>query len=275
MRYGLYSPTAVTRLGSSDACAFQLGPLRASVERIGMENHTLISRDLIPRQLAGQYFQNLVKVGPTEANTAVDWLEQATIKLSLSDCAKELRVFAEDKGVKLSQPESLLEAFFSLEGLRCSLEWSGPAVIQLLLEDAKKSDSIPSDFDEESFRRILERFFRNSKKLEQTVKAQRVYDGLVPNYEGCSSMVEFRPIYDESRETIVNGIITATLTVNVREVDVDGALKKYSFQVDAKDIGELLEELTRLRKKFKTLRAMTDNHVTLLNPSRSLELADE
>jgi hypothetical protein len=83
-----------------------------------MERHTLISRELLPRQLALQFFQTLLKTSPLELATAIDWVQEATIKLSLSDCAKDLAGFAQKKNIVISTPEAVLEALFSLEGLR-------------------------------------------------------------------------------------------------------------------------------------------------------------
>ena len=237
-----------------------------------MESHTLISRELIPRQLALQYFQTLLKTDAEELQVAIDWIETATITLSLEDSARDLRNFAKDKQVEIAYPESLLEALFSLEGLRCSLEWTGQAVLQLLLEDAKTGKSIPKDFDEGKFRKSLGRFFGNSAKLERTLKAQRVYDGFLPNYESCSSLVDFRPIYEEKREQIINGIIAATMSISVRDVDGELLTNTYSFQLDAKDIDDMLEELSRLKTKLKALKNLAEGQVKLLNPSRSLKI---
>jgi hypothetical protein len=239
-----------------------------------MERHTLISRELLPRQLALQFFQTLLKTSPLELATAIDWVQEATIKLSLSDCAKDLAGFAQKKNIVISTPEAVLEALFSLEGLRCSLEWSGTAVLQFLLDDARKAKVIPENFDENQFRQLIDRFFTNAPKLERTLKAQRIYDGLLPNYESCSSVVDFRPVYDEARDIIVNGIIAATLIIEAREVEPDQEVQKYAFQVDAADVEQLLEELSRIKKKLKVLKELAERHTQLLNPSRSLKVED-
>jgi hypothetical protein len=147
-------------------------------------------------------------------------------------------------------------------------------VLQFLLDDARKAKVIPENFDENQFRQLIDRFFTNAPKLERTLKAQRIYDGLLPNYESCSSVVDFRPVYDEARDIIVNGIIAATLIIEAREVEPDQEVQKYAFQVDAADVEQLLEELSRIKKKLKVLKELAERHTQLLNPSRSLKVED-
>jgi hypothetical protein len=201
-----------------------------------MESHHLITRETIPRHLALQFFQTLVNCNPEELAIAVDWIKEATITLSLSDCARDLANFSEKRGVKVSQPEPVLEALFSLEGLRSSLNWSGSTLVEYLTDDAQKTKLITAEFDVSKINELLSRFFETSAKLERTLKAQRIYDGLLPNYESCSSLVEFRPVFDETRGKIVNGIIAATLTIEMRSGEPSTEVEKVSVQLDAADI---------------------------------------
>lgn len=239
-----------------------------------MESHNLISREAMPRQFALRFFQTLANRAKADLETAVDWVESATITLSLTDCAKNLVEFAEQKGTKITQPESILEALFSLEGLRYSLNWSGTQLVEYLTDDAKKAELIPKDFDGVQFAASLDRFFAKSEKLERTLRAQRVYDGLLPNYQSCSSLVEFRPVFDEAREHLVNGIITATLTIEMRSDQSNADLEKVSVQLDATDIEQMLTELDRMKRKLRLLKefAETGRNTILLNPSRSLRV---
>jgi hypothetical protein len=234
-----------------------------------MESHHLITRDGVPRQLALGYFETVASSDPVQLDVTVDWIEQAVITLSLADCARDVRKFAGDKGLDISNPESISEALFSLEGLRVSLDWSATDLIEYLTSTAKKAERIPPRVDVSRFQKALDRFFSNSAKLERTLKAQRIYDGLLPNYESCSSLVEFRPVFDEARKKVLHGIISATLTIEMRANEYPAKLKKVSVQLDAADIDQLQLELTRLKKKISLLKERESADITLLNPSRA------
>ena len=240
-----------------------------------MENHHLITRETVPLALALQSFKTLIDCNPEEFGIAIDWVKEATITLSLSDCAADLARFAEKRGIKVSQPESVLKALFSLEGLRASIGWTGADLVEYLKDEAKEKQLILAESDTSKIVALLTRFFEASAKLERTMKAQRIYDGLLPNYEACSSLVEFRPVFDETREKIVNGIIAATLTIEMRSEEFETEGKKVSVQLDAGDIDQLLSELTRLKRKIKLLRELSEGNTVLLNPSRSINVDNE
>lgn len=233
-----------------------------------MERHHLISREAFPRALALQYFQKLIDAAAALPIT-IDWVEEATITLSLSDCAEDLASFAGKRGVQVSNPESILEALFSLEGLRASLNWTSTDLVNFLADEAKKTKPA-QDIETSKIVESLNRFFAVSDKLERTRKAQRVYDGLLPRYDACSSLVEFRPVFDEARQKIVNGIIAATLTIEMSSEEFEE--KKVSVQLDAADIDQLLAELARLKAKLKLLRKLAESNTVLLNPTRSLNV---
>ncbi len=240
-----------------------------------MESHKLITRETIPRHLALQFFQTLITCDSAALKIAIDCTKQATIRVSLSDCAEDLDSYAEKAGTKISQPESILEALFSLEGLRSSIKWTGANLIEYLGEEAKKTQLIKAESDVSQVAELLKSFFENSAKLDRTLKAQRIYDGLLPNYETCSSLVEFRPVFDDTRESIVNGIIAATLTIQMRAEESTGEVKKISVQLDALDVDQLLAELTRLKGKIRLLKDLAEKNTVLLNPSRSIDIKDE
>jgi hypothetical protein len=240
-----------------------------------MESHHLITRGTIPLTLALQSFQTLINCDAAELGIAIDWVKEATITLSLSDCASDLARFAEKRGIKVSQPESVLKALFSLEGLRASINWTGANLVEYLKDEAKNKRLIPAESDTSKIVALLRRFFEASAKLERTLKAQRIYDGLLPNYEACSSLVEFRPVFDEARENIANGIIAASLTIEIRSEEFSAEVKKVSVQLDAADIDQLLDELTRLKRKIKLLRELAERNTVLLNPSRSINVSNE
>lgn len=236
-----------------------------------MINHSLISKDVIPRQIALQFFQRLAKSPRTELTTAIDWIQQGTVKLSLADCTNDLKEFAETKSIAVPNAEPILEALFSIEGLRASLDWTGSNLVEFLASEAKNEKLVESDSDLAATSELLNKFFESSTKLEITRKAQRVYDGLLPNYESCFSLVEFRPIFNIERREITNGIIAATLTLQMRSTEPGGALETVSIQLDANDIDELATELTALRTKIRALYEFVAKQTVLLNPSRSLE----
>jgi hypothetical protein len=169
----------------------------------------------------------------------------------------------------------MLEALFALEGLRSSLDWPPNDLLQYLAEQAKEDPPLQEGFDEAKFKSLLERFFGNSAKLERTLKAQRIYDGLLPNFESCSSLVEFRPVFDEVRERIVNGIVAATMIIETRSTDPEPELDRLVFQLDATDVERLMQELNRLKTKLKVFESWTERHTDLLNPSGSLRVENQ
>jgi hypothetical protein len=240
-----------------------------------MESHDLISRELIPRPVALQFFQSLATSETRQLDTAIDWVQSATIRLSLSDCVRDVETFAQKKGVKIPNASEILEALFSLEGLRCSLRWSGPTLLQYLIDEATKEEALPKEFDQDSFKKSLSRFFSASEKLERTFKAQKIYDGLLPNFESCSSLVEFRPVFDEAREHIVNGIVTATMTIQTRSPESEMEFDYSSFQLDASDVDEITEELNRIKRKLVAIKHFAEPQTQLLNPTKSLQSRDE
>ena len=241
-----------------------------------MPAHTLIARETIPLQLAVRHFSTLASSPEVDLAVAVDWFHQATVTLSLADCVRDLVGFAEKNEKRISTPEPLLEALFSLEGLRASLNWSGKKLTEFLLEAAADEAAKPAsertisaDFDSSSLARHLNRFFDESTKLETTLRAQLIYDGLLPNFDSCSSLVEFRPVFNQSREEIVSGLVVATLCIETR-TNPESSLERTSFQVDAKDLDALISELTRLKSKLLALKGFAEGQTTLLNPSHSL-----
>jgi hypothetical protein len=237
-----------------------------------MEDHSLITKAGIPRQLALRYFETLLKCGASELETVISWIQGATIKLSLDDCAKDLANYASANEQEISDPRAVLESLFSLEGLRASLEWSGERLIDLLCEDAKKGNLLREQDGPPYVAEALRRFFANQGKLERTLKAQRIYDGLLPNFESCSSIVEYRPVFDEERRTIVNGLVTASFTLQIRDAESGTDIETVSFQLDASDIQQMLSELKQLERKIQCLVTFASPHCELLNPTRSLQI---
>src|SRR5262249_428915 len=123
--------------------------------------------------------------------------------------------------------------------------------------------------------KLLIKYFSPSSKLERTWRAQRIYDGLIPNFDACWSLVDFRPVFDQARSQILNGIIVGSLSVQVRQAKAGGGLNSISFQLDVADIDELIGELNRMKSKIKLLRQMVEEKTQLLNPSLSLKESDE
>lgn len=234
-----------------------------------MPTHTLIKRETIPFHLVRSYYDTLLRSDLAEVETAINWIETQTIMLAVSDCAKSLASFAIEQGKQVKDPADVLEALFSLEGVRAAVGWSSNDLISFLNHEAVDAKRIQEGVNPEPLNRLLVRFFGNRAKLERTLKAQRVYDGLLPNFESCFSLVEFRPIFDEDRSQIINGVVAASLMLQVRNLDSE--LERYSFQLDATDIDQLLDELTRLKSKLSLTQAFSEKGTVLLNPSRSLK----
>ncbi|HSH38192.1 MAG TPA: hypothetical protein VK993_05350 [Chthoniobacterales bacterium] len=236
-----------------------------------MESHTLISRDVVPLHLARQFFSTLVRRPAVELATAVDWVQAATITLSLADCVRSLSAYAEEQGAPIENSQPLLESLFSLEGLRVSLGWSGAELVAFLIDDARTEDTFSPTVDVNEIRDTLIRFFNNTDKLEQTLKAQRIYDGALPSFESCSSLVDFRPVFDTRRERITGGIISASLFLQLRSPQPGASVEQRSFQLDVSDIRRLSDELQQLKSKILALRAIVEERdVPLLNPAKSL-----
>jgi Zn-dependent M32 family carboxypeptidase len=206
------------------------------------------------------------------SNAVIEWVKQSALRLSLVDCAEEFTQFASAKKIKITDAKQLLQALFSLEGLRSVFGFSSVELVELLAGDAKEGEP------KEDFTRVksqLVSFFDNSVKFERIQRAQRVYDGLLPNFEDCYSMVEFRPVFDVDRRQILNGIIAATLTLSMRPTDKTVETKQVSVQLDAADIQKLIAELDRLKTKMRALKNLVSKEVQLLNPTQSLGSKDE
>lgn len=232
-----------------------------------MEKSHLITGEVSARALF-QYFESLAERNAEELDLAVDWFEGSEITLSIADCVRDLRRFAKSSGRDVANPKKLLEALFSLAGFRMAMDWSPKELIEFFV--TSEAAELPNTTDVARLKKTLNRFFDNSGKFARTLKAQRIYDGLLPNFEACSSLVEFRPVFDEAREKILQGVISATLTIDMRSVEYPATSTRVSVQLDAKDIDELVGELGRLKKKIKLLKERECKDIHLLNPSRSL-----
>ena len=236
-----------------------------------MEDHSLISPQPVSVGVARRFYAVLLARPEQELSTAISWIERGTIPLSLEDCAILLRRHAEEQGTTVTEPEVLLESFFAMEGLRSALAWSPAQLIEFLARDAKEANPATDDAGQARVQEILLRFFAADEALEHTKKAQRIYDGLVPSFQGCSSIVDFRPVYNSPRTDIQHGIIAASLTIRTRGSDPSVEDEAMSFQLDASDIKALVNELTQLQQKIGLLRDFTDRqNMPLLNPSKSL-----
>jgi hypothetical protein len=243
-----------------------------------MDKHAVITRETIPLKLAREFYDSLQGVKARELAVAIDWVEdeKETITLALADCAKALEKFAAHQGVTVSDPISILQALFSLEGLRAGLGWDSEALVSFLSEDAEEGKRIKSKERHEELKNLLGKFFGKSPKLARTLKAQKVYDGLIPNFESCWSLAEFRPIYDDARSKILNGIIAASFTFQVRPIGAEEAPETISFQLDVADIEQVIGELKKLNSKISALKQMVEkDDFKLLNPSKSLKEANE
>jgi hypothetical protein len=235
-----------------------------------MPEHNLIGKSIPSQQFAVESFRALVDASPQYLALAIEWVIDQPIRLSLSDCKTDFLAFSARKGVDVPDAEKILGALFSLEGIRTAINWTGTNFSKFLAEEtAKKDDAQIPGID--AAREALQRFFiEASAKLAQTLKAQRVYDGLLPNFQSCSSLVEFRPVYNEARTTILSGIVTATLTVEMNSPESGSDPESVSFQLDAVDIDRLAEELKYLKGKLNALADFARRGTDLVNPSKSL-----
>src|SRR5207249_4338424 len=89
--------------------------------------------------------------------------------------------------------------------------------LDFLRNDAKEEPRPSASVDAKPQLECVQRFLLgNTEKLARTAKAQRIYDGLLPNFSACWSLVEFRPVFDASRTEIENGIIVGTFIIKTR-----------------------------------------------------------
>jgi hypothetical protein len=240
-----------------------------------MPEHNLIGKSIPSQQFAVESFKALMDAPPQHLALAIEWVVDRPIRLSLSDCKTDFLAFSALKGADVPTAEKILGALFSLEGIRAAINWTGTHFSKFLAEETAKTDRarIPAI---DTAREALQRFFTEaSGKLAQTLKAQRVYDGLLPNFQSCSSLVEFRPVYNEARTSILSGIVTATLTVEMNSAESGADPDSVSFQLDAVDIERLAEELKYLKGKLNALADFARHGTDLVNPSKSLPNGNE
>lgn len=241
-----------------------------------MPTHELIAHAIPPQNIAVGHFQSLTRTPGHEVDSVIEWLKAKPVRLSLNDCTNDFMAHEKRLGRRAPRAARMIfESLFSLEGIRSTLGWTGNAFAEFLAREAKKKRATVSSVS--STKQRLIRFFSSAaQKLEQTRKAQRVYDGLLPNFKSCSSLVEFRPIYDDSRRHVQGGIITATLTLSVLPTDSESKISAFSVQLDAIDIETLTQELKLLNFKLLALRKLvSEQHTVLLNPSKSLPPAKD
>jgi hypothetical protein len=236
-----------------------------------MEDHSLIAAEPISLGAARKFYAVLLARPESDLTTALSWVEAGNIPLSLEDCAARLSEFAAAQGVQIAETESLLESLFALEGLRTALGWSATELIEFLGRNAKEADETLDETQQGRVRSALQRFFGATEQLEHTKKAQRIYDGLIPNFQRCYSVVEFRPIFNDARNEIQHGIISASLTLETRDKEALFEKRTFSFQLDSSDIKVLVKELSRLQQKIgKLVEFAGGQNIPLLNPSQSI-----
>src|ERR1041385_8150028 len=113
-----------------------------------MAGHILIARGVIPKQVVRKFYQTLLKHSAQELSLAVEWLQSETVTLSLPDCANSLAKFAEKRGTSIAEAGEILEALFSLEGLRSALGWSSLEINGFLSDDAKEGKLVASESEQ-------------------------------------------------------------------------------------------------------------------------------
>jgi len=237
-----------------------------------MENHILISREVIGRKQADDLLFTIVDAEQQSLELVLRWAEQSSFPLSLEDCASEVSAFARSEAISVIAPSSLLAALFSIEGLRAGLGWTGDALIEYFTQASPPKEPRALSADEAGkLSDVLKRFFRLEEKFEYTRKAQSIYDGLLPTFRTCRSLVDVRPIFNSDASAIKGHIVAATLTVETFTLDSGNEEDElHSFQIDATDIDRLVAELTRLKSKISSISNTALPLGSLLNPKKSL-----
>lgn len=238
-----------------------------------MPEHKLIREDFPPKDIALSAFQVVANAPPEIVAHATDWIRSGMpLRLSLSDCTEDFRAFLQKQKAESEHAESVLEALFSLEGIRSALGWTGASFAVALGNWAAETNAVTEEGERlAQTKESLQGFFqRAGPLLEHTKKAQRIYDGVVPNFHSCSSLVEFRPVFDEGRAEIHAGILSATLTLKLLSAETGSEPSPVSLQLDARDIRLLQEELERMKRKLSALRNFVEPDTRLINPSKSL-----
>jgi hypothetical protein len=237
-----------------------------------MTEHVLRGDGAIPSQdLLRTSFQVLAEALPDHLGVFSEWLDRGVEGLSLSreDCERNFVSFAKERSGE--SPDRLVGAFFVLEGLRRQLEFTPSSLVRLLSDNFWNEEELGKQ-DEKTIERI-EELFSGKDTLDLLYKASRVYEGAIPNFVGCRSICDFRPIYDEKRQEILAGVLTATLQVSIRESAGERQIKDLNFQLDLADVEMMVEELDRIRKKALALKNLVQSgsskDVSLLNPTKS------
>lgn len=237
-----------------------------------MEDHKLISREVITRKQADDLLFTLADTDQASLNLALDWAEASDLPLSLVDCTAELNKLARTKGLSLTAPGTLLGALFSIEGLRAGLGWTGDALVDFFLKASPPKEPRPLTAEEiQKLESALKRLFALGEKFDATRKAQKIYDGLLPIFRSCRSLVEIRPVFSSDASRITGHIIAATLAVDTYTVEPENELTEtHSFQVDVTDVDKMIAELSRLKQKISSICDAGVQLGTLLNPKKSL-----
>ena len=209
----------------------------------------------------------------TKAREALsDWLDgDSDLTLSLSDCIQSFQRFCAQKDFPIEDSKALVEAFFDLESLRRAIGWSPIKLLNRLTEinsesndDGDADDDIPERLDE------VAKLFDERESVEMLYKALSLYEGSLPNFEECSSLCEFRPVFSRSRAKIKGGIIDASLSIEIRDPAKNGDRRKLIFQLDLADVDRLIQELDLIREKTKVLKEGIREEWHLFNPSDSV-----
>lgn len=238
------------------------------------KGESLITREALPFELAVQHFCFLSKAPKSQLDFIAKWIRdyEKPLKLSLSDCTRLVTEAAQGKERDWLSTKLVLHAYFELEQLRNSVECSGSDLIELVSDAATENDLIKADSEElKKVQDALKIFFENEKKLSQAAKAQKIYEGLIPSFDSCWSLVELRPILNHERTRIEAAIIAATLSLRLREVGTRlGKYSTVSFQLDATDVERLIEELNSIRSKMTLLDHFAASQTDILNSNASL-----
>jgi hypothetical protein len=96
-------------------------------------------------------------------------------------------------------------------------------------------------------------FFTYGDRLQILAKAQQLYEGGVPNFDSCRSTVELRPVFNATRDGFADGVVAATLIVQVRDTLGYQGIETLQIQLDATDAEDLITELKRLQVKIRVV----------------------
>ena len=241
-----------------------------------MADHNIVNqRQVAPPHKAGESLRNISATPPETLKAVVTWMTNRLLPLSTEDCANAFKKEHPEISESNGEISGILYDLFTLLAICRAYHIEGSDLIDRLSEDREtKEDDSETITDDGLSPEALENLvtFLNDESIGDTVaKTQTIYEGFASNFQGVSSLVEFRPIFTKDESSLMGGLICGSLKIVCREPFSDEPDEAFFCQVDAEDIDKIEIELDRLKKKLSAMKKKTREwEILLANPTKSV-----